>query len=99
MFDDDPRLDTETFRAKRAAANQRQLDRQNFIIQAVAEAVTHTSLEPINSMDEFRESFVQTVQQVDRESLFAQLPTSLTLFPLNVQDTHAVIINPGTVLL
>ena len=95
LYDEDPRLDVAAFRRKRAAADQRQSDRQNFIIGALAAAVQHTAREPINSLEELSNCLRQRVATVDRECLFAHLPSSLTLFPVNVKNLHAVIVSPG----
>ena len=60
---------------------------------------SHTTLaQSINSQEVLLEHFRAAVRQVDRECDFCMQPSSLTLFPVNVKDTHAVILCPGAPL-
>eukprot|EP00750_Incisomonas_marina_P033154 INCI9590.3.p1 GENE.INCI9590.3~~INCI9590.3.p1 ORF type:complete len:783 (-),score=103.94 INCI9590.3:340-2688(-) len=95
MHDEDPRLETAKFRAKRDQVEQRQVDRQNFLIAALSRALVHIAAEPVNSVEGLIEFFQQDVSAVDGECQFSILPSSLTLFPVNVQHMHAVIVSPG----
>ena len=74
---------------------QRQVDRQNFLIAALSRALVHIAAEPVNSVEGLIEFFQQDVSAVDGECQFSILPSSLTLFPVNVQHMHAVIVSPG----
>lgn len=79
-------------------AEQRQSDRQNFLIATLGKALAHTAAEAVNSVEGLIEFFQKNASAIDGECQFSILPSSLTLFPVKVQHMHAVIVSPGTPL-